>query len=57
MLLRGYTSDHRKINLNNLNNLPKKSYKSVDKKYIYNPRYEPIRGSDIFCEFFSKLDK
>ena len=57
MLLRGYTSEHSKINLNNLNNLPKKSYKSVDKKYIYNPRYEPIRGSDIFCELPPKQEK
>ena len=54
MLLRGYTSYNKKINLNNI---PKKSYKSVDKKYSYNPRYEPIRGSDIFCELPPKQEK
>ena len=54
MLLRGYTSENRKINLNNITN---KQYKSVDKKYKYNPRYEPIRGSDIFCELPPKQDK
>ena len=54
MLLRGYTAEKRKINLNNL---PKKLYKSVDKKYTYNPRYEPIRGSDIFCELPPKQEK
>ena len=54
MLLRGYTNNNRKINLNNL---PKKTYKSVDKKYSYNPRYEPIRGSDIFCELPPKQEK
>jgi len=54
MLLRGYTSYNKKINLNNI---PKKTYKSVDKKYSYNPRYEPIRGSDIFCELPPKQEK
>ena len=54
MLLRGYTPDNTKINLNNIQN---KSYKSVDKRYSYNPRYEPIRGSDIFCELPPKHDK
>ena len=56
MFLRGYTSNNKKINLN-LNNIPKKTYKSVDKKYSYNPRYEPIRGSDIFCELPPKQEK
>ena len=54
MILRGYTSYNKKINLNNI---PKKTYKSVDKKYSYNPRYEPIRGSDIFCELPPKQEK
>jgi len=54
MFLRGYTPDNTKINLNNIQN---KSYKSVDKRYSYNPRYEPIRGSDIFCELPPKHDK
>ena len=57
MLLRGYTSNNKKINVNIINNIPKKTYKSVDKKYSYNPRYEPIRGSDIFCELPPKQEK
>ena len=64
MLLRGYTE----INLNKINNKnkPKKNlYKSVDrnnkinrdKRYIYNSKYEKIRGSDIFCELPPKQEK
>ena len=48
MLLRGYTSnDDNKKYYNNLNN---KKLLSVDKRFIYNKDYEPIRGSDIFNE-------
>ena len=46
MLLRGYVSytEQEKFNDDNPNN----KVKSLDKKFIYNPVYEPIRGSDIF---------
>ena len=30
--------------------------KSVDKRFEYNPTYEPIRGSDIFCELPPKKE-
>ena len=53
-MLRGYCSENSKINLNKI---PKRSYKSLDKRYTYNPRYEPIRGSDIFCELPPKFEK
>ena len=55
MLLRGYTPDNSKRNSYNINN--KRSYKNIDKRYSYNPRYEPIRGSDIFCELPPKNEK
>ena len=54
MLLRGYTPENKKINQYKNS---KKAYNSVDKRYSYNPRYEPIRGSDIFCELPPKYDK
>ena len=56
MLLRGYTPDNSKRNSYNINN-NKRSYKNIDKRYSYNPRYEPIRGSDIFCELPPKNEK
>ena len=55
MLLRGYTPDNSKRNTYNINN--KRTYKNIDKRYSYNPRYEPIRGSDIFCELPPKNEK
>ena len=55
MLLRGYSSDNSKMDLNKKIN--KKAYKSLDKRYKYNPRYEKIRGSDIFCELPPKNEK
>ena len=55
MLLRGYTPDNSKRNSYNINN--KRTYKNIDKRYSYNPRYEPIRGSDIFCELPPKNEK
>ena len=55
MLLRGYTPDNSKRNSYNISN--KRSYKNIDKRYSYNPRYEPIRGSDIFCELPPKNEK
>ena len=51
MLLRGYTPDNSKRNSYNISN------KRIDKRYSYNPRYEPIRGSDIFCELPPKNEK
>ena len=56
MLLRGYTQENTNKNPN-YKNQHRKSYNSVDKRYSYNPRYEPIRGSDIFCELPPKYDK
>ena len=56
MLLRGYTPENTNKNPN-YKNQHRKSYNSVDKRYSYNPRYEPIRGSDIFCELPPKYDK
>ena len=56
MLLRGYTPDNSKRNSYNINN-NKRTYKNIDKRYSYNPRYEPIRGSDIFCELPPKNEK
>ena len=55
MLLRGYTPDNSKRNTYNINN--RRTYKNIDKRYSYNPRYEPIRGSDIFCELPPKNEK
>ena len=55
MLLRGYTPDNSRRNTYNINN--KRTYKNIDKRYSYNPRYEPIRGSDIFCELPPKNEK
>ena len=55
MLLRGYTPDNSKRNSYNINN--KRINKNIDKRYSYNPRYEPIRGSDIFCELPPKNEK
>ena len=55
MLLRGYTPDNSGRNTYNINN--KRTYKNIDKRYSYNPRYEPIRGSDIFCELPPKNEK
>ena len=56
MLLRGYTPENTNKNPN-YKNQHRKSYNSVDKRYSYNPRYEPIRGSDIFCELPPKQEK
>ena len=56
MLLRGYTPENTNKNPN-YKNQHRKSYNSVDKRYSYNPIYEPIRGSDIFCELPPKYDK
>jgi len=44
MLLRGYTAEKRKINLNNL---PKKLYKSVDKKYTYSQENDELYDEDL----------
>ena len=55
MLLRGYTPDNSRRNTYNINT--KRTYKNIDKRYSYNPRYEPIRGSDIFCELPPKNEK
>ena len=45
MLLRGYVTNN-----DNKYNYEKNKTKNIDKRFIYNPTYEPIRGSDIFNE-------
>ena len=46
MLLRGYISEETK----KCHSKKKDKILSSDKRFIYNPMYEPIRGSDIFNE-------
>ena len=53
MLLRGYISYNETQKYNNDQDHEKKS---VDKRFEYNPTYEPIRGSDIFCELPPKKE-
>lgn len=53
MLLRGYVSYNETQKYNNNQN---QKIKSVDKRFVYNPIYEPIRGSDIFCELPPKKE-
>ena len=53
MLLRGYVSYNETQKYNNNQN---QKIKSVDKRFAYNPIYEPIRGSDIFCELPPKKE-
>jgi len=53
MLLRGYVTYNETQNYYNNQN---KKIKSVDKRFVYNPLYEPIRGSDIFYELPPKKE-
>ena len=53
MLLRGYVSYNETQKYNNNQN---QKIKSLDKRFVYNPIYEPIRGSDIFCELPPKKE-
>ena len=52
MLLRGYTSDSDKYQYNP----NQKNKKNYDKRFNYNQKYEPIRGSDIFNELPPKKE-
>jgi hypothetical protein len=53
MLLRGYVTYKESQKYNNNQN---QKIKSLDKRFVYNPIYEPIRGSDIFCELPPKKE-
>ena len=53
MLLRGYVTYKESQKYNNNQN---QKIKSLDKRFVYNPIYEPIRGSDIFCDLPPKKE-
>ena len=53
MLLRGYIPYNE---IQKYNNGQDYKIESVDKRFEYNPTYEPIRGSDIFCELPPKKE-
>ena len=53
MFLRGYVSKKDNQKNNNAN----EQKKNIDKRFIYNATYEPIRGSDIFNELPPKNEK
>ena len=53
MFLRGYVSQNDNQKYYKQNN----QKKNIDKRFIYNPTYEPIRGSDIFNELPPKKEK
>ena len=56
MFLRGYVQNRERSGTD-YKNKKRSIMRGFDKKYVYNPRYEPIRGSDIFCELPPKNEK